>query len=164
MVASLKSLETRIPPLLVMLLFANIMLLFAELQGLPFARNAYALGLSVLFSGAGLLFMVWGVVAFRRAHTTLDPQHPERSEHLVQTGIFAITRNPIYVGMLMLLIAWGFVLADVFALLSSYFFLPYMNRFQIEPEERMLEQKFGTDYLVYCVRVHRWLFNSRKTP
>lgn len=164
MAESLKALETRIPPVLVMLLFANLMLALSEGQGLPFARNAYALTLAVCFALAGLGCIVSGVWRFRSAHTTLDPQHPERSEHLVQNGIYAYTRNPMYVGMLMLLIAWGFLLADVFALLSAYFFLPYMNRFQIEPEERMLEQKFGTDYLVYCVRVHRWLFNSRKRP
>lgn len=160
---SFQMLETRIPPLLVALLFANLMLVLTELNTLPIARSLYTSALAALCLCASIVLMGLSILALRQAKTTLDPHHPEHSSHLVQVGVYRFTRNPIYGGLLLLLLAWGFLLADGLALVSVYLFVAYMNRFQIRPEETALEAHFGSDYLLYCARVNRWFFQPRKT-
>jgi protein-S-isoprenylcysteine O-methyltransferase Ste14 len=63
----------------------------------------------------------------------------------------------VYVGFLLLLVAWAFYLMSVAALALLPLFVWYMNRFQIAPEERFLLQKFGADYQAYTKQVRRWL-------
>jgi protein-S-isoprenylcysteine O-methyltransferase Ste14 len=73
------------------------------------------------------------------------------------TGIYRFTRNPMYIGLLMTLLGWAAFLASLPALLFVIAFVLYMNRFQIQPEERALSSLFGADYAVYRARVRRWL-------
>ncbi|WP_268409385.1 methyltransferase family protein [Alteromonas sp. a30] len=110
-----------------------------------------------LFSILGTLLPILGVMSFKQAKTTVDPRDPSKSEHLVITGIYRWTRNPMYLGFLFWLIAWGIYLSDGASLLLAFLFVPYMNRFQIHPEERMLKQFFGRQYEDYCQQVRRWL-------
>jgi protein-S-isoprenylcysteine O-methyltransferase Ste14 len=164
MARAIQRLETRIPPLLLTILFADLMLFFAELNTLPITRSLYTSALAIICLCGSVVLLGFSLKALHQAKTTLDPHHPEHSTRLVQEGVYRFTRNPIYVAFLLLLLAWGFLLADLLALVSVYLFVMYMNRFQIEPEETALEAHFGTDYLLYCARVNRWLFHSRKTP
>lgn len=157
-------LEARIPPLLLTILFADLMLGLSALNLLPLEKSEYTSGLAILCLCVSIAFMGFSLLAFYRAKTTLDPHHPEHSTQLVQEGIYSLSRNPIYVAFLLLLLAWGFLLADGLALVSVSLFVMYMNRFQIAPEETALEAHFGDDYLIYCARVSRWIFPSRKTP
>jgi len=106
---------------------------------------------------AGVLIAVVGVVAFRRAGTTVTPLQPERASTLVTSGIYKITRNPMYLGMLIVLTAWALSLSNALAFLVLPGFVLYMNRFQIRPEERALESLFGADFVAYRSRVRRWL-------
>ena len=160
----LQSLETRIPPLLLTILFADFMLALSELNTLPMGRNAFTSGLAIFCLCSSLAFTGLSLLAFYRANTTLDPHHPERSTQLVQKGIYRITRNPIYVAFLLVLLAWGLLLAEGLALASVPLFIMYMNRFQIAPEESALAAHFGSDYLRYCRQVNRWLSPVRKMP
>jgi protein-S-isoprenylcysteine O-methyltransferase Ste14 len=105
--------------------------------------------------GAGLI--VAARVMFRRAHTTWNPTAPGRTHHLVTAGVYRLTRNPMYLGMLLLLLGWGVVLSSPFSLVLSAVFVLYLNRLQIGPEERMLSALFGGDYVDYVRRVRRWL-------
>lgn len=164
MTSALQTLETRIPPVLVTILWADLMLGLSALNPLPFSRNSFAVLLAIVTTLAGIGLILAGVLSFRKAQTTVNPHTPENSSELVQSGIYAFTRNPMYVGFFLLLIGWGFVLADVLALLSSYGFVMYMNRFQIAPEERMLEKTFDTEYLLYRSRVRRWLWKDSQQP
>jgi len=97
------------------------------------------------------------MVSFIRAHTTLNPMKPSSASSLVQSGIYRFTRNPMYLGLLFVLIGWALYLANVPALLFLPSFTFYMNRFQIEPEERALGEQFGQEYREYTSRVRRWL-------
>ena len=98
-----------------------------------------------------------GVISFRLAQTTVDPVHPERASSVVTTGIYRWTRNPMYLGFWLLLLAYAVKLSQPLALLLLPVFIGYMNRFQIIPEEQALERLFGDDYRNYCQRVRRWI-------
>jgi protein-S-isoprenylcysteine O-methyltransferase Ste14 len=153
----MRLLELRVPPLAVVLGVAALMWLVARAApafgvALP-ARSILAAGLAV----AGVATSVLGVVAFRRARTTVNPMRPDLSSALVVTGIYRMTRNPMYLGFLLLLLGWAVLLSNALALAVVAAFVLYMNRFQIAPEERALASAFGPDYAAYKVRVRRWL-------
>lgn len=112
-----------------------------------------ALGLA----GLGALVALAGVWEFRRARTTLNPLAPARASALVQGGIYRITRNPMYLGMLLVLIGWAAWLGNAAALLGLPLFVVVLNQLQIKPEERMLRQRFGAQFERYAARVRRWV-------
>jgi protein-S-isoprenylcysteine O-methyltransferase Ste14 len=72
-------------------------------------------------------------------------------------GVYRWTRNPMYLGMAVLLLAWGLWLANGAALAVISLFVAYLNRFQIAPEERALQARFGDEFTAYRARVRRWL-------
>jgi protein-S-isoprenylcysteine O-methyltransferase Ste14 len=151
----MRALELRIPPLLLVLVVAMGMALSAFVVPAALvvpARQAVAAALAV----AGVLLALAGVLAFRRHRTTVNPMTPGKSSALVATGIYRLSRNPMYLGFLLLLGGWGAYLANAVALLWLPAFVVYMNRFQIQPEERALTQRFGEQYLAYCRAVRRW--------
>ncbi|SDA15180.1 Protein-S-isoprenylcysteine O-methyltransferase Ste14 [Pseudomonas sp. NFPP10] len=153
----MQALENRIPPPLVAVLFAVLMGLFARgLPGLdPGLGTRLLLALPLVM--AGLLFVLAGGLAFRRAKTTVNPLKPVSASALVTSGIYQYTRNPMYVGFALWLLAWGLYLASPLVLLGVLGFVLYMNRFQIYPEERALGHLFGADFAAYRQRVRRWL-------
>lgn len=153
----MQALENRIPPPLVAVLFAVLMGLLARgLPGLDPGLGTRLL-LALLLVMAGLLFVLAGGLAFRRAKTTVNPLKPASASALVTSGIYQYTRNPMYVGFALWLLAWGLYLASPLVLLGVLGFVLYMNRFQIYPEERALGQLFGADFAAYRQRVRRWL-------
>jgi len=98
-----------------------------------------------------------GVVSFHRVRTTVNPWRPHASSALVTSGVYRKTRNPMYLGLMLGLAGWGRLLANLYALLIGFIFIPYMNRFQIRPEERALEQAYGKSFVDYCRQARRWL-------
>lgn len=113
--------------------------------------------LSVLLSLAGVVIALLGVVAFRRAKTTVDPRYPEQATSLVIGGVYRRTRNPMYLGMLLVLLAWALYLGSGLSFVVLIGFVAYMTRFQIIPEERFMTQSFGDAYTRYQQTVRRWL-------
>jgi len=99
---------------------------------------------------------VAAALEFRRVKTTINPMTPEKSSALATGGVFAWSRNPIYVADAILLLAWAIYLGNPLSLLGIPAFVLYMNRFQIRPEEEALKRIFP-DYEAYCRRVRRWL-------
>ncbi|MCV6628158.1 MAG: isoprenylcysteine carboxylmethyltransferase family protein [Cellvibrionaceae bacterium] len=152
----MKFLETKIPPPLVMLISGAIMYGLAQWWPDWQFELPYRLWLIVPCLAVGLYLGVDALRAFRRAHTTFDPLHPERSKHLVVVGSYRFTRNPMYLSLLLALVAWGLYLGNGAALMGWPLFIIYMERFQIRPEERALAQKFGQPYLDYLTQVRRW--------
>lgn len=150
-------LELKIPPPLVMLLTGLVMWLLT--QALPIATvevpSLKLLSLLGLLAG-GILISV-SVLIFIKAKTTIEPTRPGRAATLVVNGFNRISRNPMYLGMLLLLLAWALWLGNLLALLGLPAFVLYINRFQIFPEERFLSVKFGRQYQAYCEKVRRWL-------
>jgi protein-S-isoprenylcysteine O-methyltransferase Ste14 len=150
-------LEHKIPPPIIGLACAGAMYFAAQYSPvMPMA----ALGKWVLvgaFALSGLALDFSGLMAFLRRHTTINPLHPEKSSALVTGGIYTLSRNPMYLGMACLLLAWAISLQSPAALLGVPAFMAYITRFQIKPEERMLEKLFGGEFTAYRQRVRRWL-------
>jgi len=151
------ALEHRIPPPLVMLLTAFAMWQFARLLPRVEVDDTVRLVLAGMFVIDGVFCALAGVYCFRRAHTTVDPLHPDKATHLVTGGIYQVSRNPMYLGFAILLLAWAVFLASPWMLLGVPAFMLYLTRFQIHPEERALDALFGEDFRDYRARVRRWL-------
>ena len=113
------------------------------------------LALPVAAAGASLDAIA--LVHFLRRRTTINPLKPASASALVTEGIYRFTRNPMYVGLATLLAAWAIYLGNLAALAGVPLFIIYMNRFQIAPEERALEARFGAEYIAYRARARRWL-------
>lgn len=154
----MKFLEARVPPPLVGMLTGLAMWLCVPAGGLMQLGQSplrlVALAVLVLL-GAGVSLA--GVRSFRQAKTTVNPLKPERATHLVDGGIYRLTRNPMYLGMLLVLLGWAAALASWWALFGPLVFALYMSHFQIRPEEQALLQLFGREFEDYKEKVRRWL-------
>jgi protein-S-isoprenylcysteine O-methyltransferase Ste14 len=150
-------LELKLPPVALGVIAAALMWCTAsatpDFDFLFPSNSVFAAGLALI----GTFTCIAGVVSFRRAKTTVNPMKPDSTSSLVVSGIYRFTRNPIYLGFLLILLAWAAALSNVLALLSLPAFVLYMNRFQISPEERVLASQFAQDYAEYRARVRRWL-------
>jgi protein-S-isoprenylcysteine O-methyltransferase Ste14 len=152
-----RALELKIPPPVVALIIAIAMwsgsFVLPRLEMAPVFRSTAVVSIAV----AALAFAVTGVLAFRRARTTLNPLEPQGASSLVTSGVYRVTRNPMYLGLTLALLAWAVFLTTAFALLGPVAFVLYTNRFQIVPEERALAKLFGSAFADYQAKVRRWL-------
>ena len=110
-----------------------------------------------MLAAVGLGIGLAGVASFRRASTTVNPTKPGSVSRLVSSGVYRVTRNPMYLGLLLVLAGWAVFLSSAAALIVATTFVPTMNRFQIAPEERALAAIFGAEYAAYRNGVRRWL-------
>ena len=150
-------LELKIPPPVVTLAVGVLMWALARLlPALHFTMPLRGV-LATAFAVAGLALVVACALQFRRAGTTVNPMRPARVTTLVDTGLYRFSRNPIYLGDALLLVGWGVWLGNVASIASITVFVWYLNRFQIEPEERVLRAAFGPAYDAYRARVRRWV-------
>ncbi|MBE0589127.1 MAG: protein-S-isoprenylcysteine methyltransferase [Betaproteobacteria bacterium HGW-Betaproteobacteria-9] len=153
----MKALELKIPPPVVALLLALAMWQLAALwPTLPWPEGIRG-GVALVLALVGASFDFMGLIAFLRRHTTINPLAPRKTTALVTTGVYRITRNPMYVGLVMFLTAWAIYLGAAWPLLGPVAFVLYITRFQIQPEERVLTTLFGEAYTAYTRRVRRWL-------
>jgi protein-S-isoprenylcysteine O-methyltransferase Ste14 len=113
--------------------------------------------LALLLVAAAVSVGLAGVVAFRRARTTVNPLQPERASALVTGGIYRHTRNPMYLAVATMLLAWGLWLSNALGPLGAVLFVAWMDRLQIPPEERALAVIFGEEFERYRRKVRRWL-------
>ena len=151
-------LELKVPPLALTIAAATVVVVASPLHAGATAIDpviAYFAGSVIAF--AGLASAVRGVIDFRRAATTVDPRHPERSTRIVTDGVYRWTRNPMYLGFVLLLLGLAVALQSAFGLLVTALSASFLQRFQIAPEERWLGAQFGADYAAYRARVRRWL-------
>jgi protein-S-isoprenylcysteine O-methyltransferase Ste14 len=154
---AMPSLENRIPPPFVTLVVA-VAMWGASFRSPPLvADSTVRYGFVAIFFLLGGLFGAPAFLAFGRAKTTIDPVHIDRAAVVVTDGIYRITRNPMYVGLTSLLVSLAAYLATPWSLLGPVFFVWFINRFQIIPEESAMIEKFGSAYADYKSRVRRWL-------
>ncbi|MEO2279679.1 methyltransferase family protein [Pseudoalteromonas pernae] len=150
-------LTLRVPPLLVVLIVLWVM--FFTAFKVPDAHITVPLR-ELISSALALLGGVCALVAvvqFRLAQTTVDPRIPEQSSHLVTHGLYRYSRNPMYVGFLLMLFGWGVFLGNYVALIWLPVFVLYLNQHQIKPEEKVLQEIFKDEYVKYCTKVRRWI-------
>src|SRR5689334_13040656 len=149
------NINKNIHPPLVVLMFIVIAYVLGRFVPLPFVAPLWLRYLGLLVTFIGLLFGIGALLEFRRARTTLDPHGSV--QQVVTSGIYRFTRNPIYLGFLLMVIGlplnsglyWGIVMVPFYILL--------MNRLVIQYEEAYLAKKFGKAYTNYMSRVRRWL-------
>ena len=153
----MRSLELRIPPPIAGLMVAAGRWTVAHLPPVLQLPNLVRLPVAAVFGAIGVAIAVGGVMSFRRAKTTVNPLKPETSAALVSTGVYSFTRNPMYLGMVLVLFAWAVYLASIWSFVGPVFFGLYITRFQIVPEERVLDRLFGARFAEYKKRVRRWL-------
>jgi protein-S-isoprenylcysteine O-methyltransferase Ste14 len=147
----------KVPPPIVAALLAAAMWACALWGPVFDAGQAVRAAAALAVAAAGLILDVAGIVSFLRARTTVNPLKPGSTSNLVCSGIYRYTRNPMYLGLLLLLCAWAIYLGALLALLGPVVLVLYLNRFQIAPEERVLLERFGLEYAHYRARVRRWL-------
>ena len=150
--------KPKVPPLLLTVVMAALAWVIA--QGLPGAAFEFSgrISVALVLAIVGAIICGMGVVSFRRAKTTMNPTKPDQASMLVTAGVYKISRNPMYLGFLAVLIGWSLYLANAVSLMViPAGFVVYMNRFQITPEERVLKSLFGDAYTAYASRVRRWV-------
>lgn len=150
-------LETKILPPLVMVICGALMWGIALITPSLPEMATWTNILSKALVASGFLILFIAAFYFFKVKTTINPMVPKRSSSLVTSGLYRYSRNPIYVADIVFLLAWAFYLNNPISLVGIVGFVLYMNRFQIEPEERALEANFGQDYLDFKARVRRWI-------
>ncbi len=153
----MKALELKIPPVVVVLIAGALMWSFA--RTVPVLPVAFAgrTALAAIIGLAGIALGIAGVMIFRRMQTTVHPSEPDKASAVVADGVYRFSRNPMYLGLALILTGWAVFLGDVANVVLIGLFVAYMNRFQIRPEERALEAKFDAAYANYKSSVRRWL-------
>jgi protein-S-isoprenylcysteine O-methyltransferase Ste14 len=152
----MKYLELKVhPPIILILSIGMAYLLSRFLPSYPIPvviMQSYG-----YLSALGVLVALLGIWQFRQAKTTIDPKRPDKVSNIVSSGIYRLTRNPMYLGMVLILIAAVFKFANWSGVIAIIFFICYITLFQIKPEERMIGKLFGEEYLAYKSKVRRWL-------
>ncbi len=149
------TLELKIPPPIVFVVVGFGMWAISKAGLLILVPGTEIVGVLLMLAGLGL--NIASVMAVRKAKTTLNPLRPETASTLLSGGLFGVSRNPIYLALLIVLLGWAVYLSSPFALIGPVIFVLYMNRFQIVPEERALASLFGDSYARYKSNVRRWI-------
>ena len=113
--------------------------------------------ISLLLLIIGLFVFISAVKSFRKQKTTVNPLEPRQASSLVVSGIFKYSRNPMYLGMLIILLSISFKFNLVGGILISLFFYLFISRFQIFPEEEAMNELFGDKFIEYSNRTRRWI-------
>jgi len=153
----MSALELKIPPPAVALVFAISMWGISLCTPALNDDNLAHIFAASIIALIGVSFSVAGVIAFPRAKTTLNPNKPADASSLVTSGIYRFTRNPMYVGLLIVLVSWAGFLNAPWTLIVPAVFFAYISRYQIAPEEKVLLSIFGDTYNDYKVNIRRWL-------
>ena len=148
-------LRNRIPPPIVTFTFA--LLGFWLANYLPKLAFNYQGLTSLLMILIGLTIIVIGVKTFNNSDTTINPLNPSEASHLVTEGVFSYTRNPMYLGMVIILLGVSIYNGVYIGIIILPCFIFYITEFQIKPEEEAMVEIFAGDYTDYLKRVRRWL-------
>jgi protein-S-isoprenylcysteine O-methyltransferase Ste14 len=119
-----------------------------------FPHQRWAGGAVMLF---GLVIVAASLRLFVKARTTPNPMQPRNASELVTSGVYRVSRNPMYLGDAVMLIGIAVWLGSLPSLLCVAAFVAYIDRFQIPSEEAALDAIFGERYVAYRRRVRRWL-------
>jgi protein-S-isoprenylcysteine O-methyltransferase Ste14 len=153
----MRFLETRIPAPFVAIAIAVGMWLLPREQVASGAIESVRLATIDLSMNLSAVVALAAFLTFWRARTTINPLQPERASVLVTHGIYRFTRNPMYLSLLLLLVAYASHLGSWVAFAGPTGYVAYITRFQILPEERVLAAKFGDEFAAYKRRVRRWI-------
>ena len=147
--------STKIPPPIVTLIFGLIIFFSKSLFPIfNFNNSNYV---SLIFLIFGFIILITAVKSFKKHQTTINPLNPDQASTLVNSGIFSFTRNPMYLGMLFILLSISFNFNILGGIIICFLFKIYITIFQIMPEEEAMEKIFGKDFVEYKNKVRRWI-------
>jgi protein-S-isoprenylcysteine O-methyltransferase Ste14 len=121
--------------------------------GYSFRFSNYLVGAFLI---SGVIIDLTAIKSFMQAKTTISPLSPNNSSSLVVSGIYKFTRNPMYVGLVLILTGFAFWVENYGAFAVVPCFVYFITNYQIIPEEEILIEKFGIPYADYCATVNRW--------
>ena len=147
--------KTKIPPPIIALICIVINYLSTYLINPIKFRNIEIIGGLILLLGVATA--VLATLLFKKDQTTVNPRNPEKTTTLVTNGIFSITRNPMYLGLFLSISSTILFFGSWFGIIILMFFVWYINKFQIIPEEEAMEKLFGGKYSEYRQKVRRWI-------
>jgi protein-S-isoprenylcysteine O-methyltransferase Ste14 len=147
--------KTKIPPPIIALICIVINYLSTYLLNPIKFPNIEIIGGLILL--LGVVTAVLATLLFKKDKTTVDPMNPEETTTLVTNGIFSITRNPMYLGLFLSISSTILFFGSWFGIIVLMFFVWYINKFQIIPEEEAMEKLFGNKYSEYRQKVRRWI-------
>ncbi|MAM15835.1 MAG: isoprenylcysteine carboxyl methyltransferase [Flavobacteriaceae bacterium] len=142
------------PPILVIILVTSIYFSSYKLDLISIPNRALY---SIIILLLGILVIISPVYKFIKSKTTVNPVEFKNVEKLVTSGIYKYSRNPMYLGMIMIIISTTVYYFNFYSLLTPFIFYFWINRFQIKREEVFLEEKFGQEYLSYKTKTRRWI-------
>jgi len=149
------NINKNIHPPVVALLYILGALLLGRFVVIPLGVPAILRNIGFALTFIGFLFGVGAFIEFRKARTTLDPHGSVKQ--IVTSGVYRFTRNPIYLGFLLMVIGLPLNSGNYWGIIISPFFVTTLNRLVIEKEEAYLEKKFKEQYTGYRLRVRRWV-------
>ena len=141
-----------VPPPVIFIGCALLMVYLPNLY--PLSTNVLFAYLIVLVSFFVAFFSLW---QFYKSKANINPIHLEKSDVFVANGIYRFSRNPMYLSLAGLLVAWAVYLQSAVSFLGVFLFIYFITQWQIKPEEYWLEKKFGESYLAYKKKVRRWI-------
>ena len=147
----------RIPPLLLTDMLGLVILTSSMVFPRLYPFTFFVLAATVLLTVMGILFAVLGVISFRKRGTTVNPIKLDQATALVASGVYRVSRNPMYVGFLLVLTALTVYSGNILSMILVVLFFLYMNFVQIASEESALARLFGLAYNEYKTKVRRWL-------
>ena len=142
------------PPLIVLTLIISI---YFSSKRIDLINIPFQLEISFFILSLGILIFINPVLKFIKSKTTINPIQFEETNRLVTSGIFKYSRNPMYLGMLMIIISTSIFYLNIYSILTPFLFMFWINKFQIKREEVFLTEKFGKEYLSYKNKTRRWL-------
>ncbi len=148
-------LNTKIPPPIVAILFAVLIFYFSD--SFAYVDLPFKIYISLFFVLLGFFITFSSARNFKKKETTVNPIKPEEASQLVTDGFFKITRNPMYLGMLLFLLGLSIYNGLIVGLVFLPLFVGYITFFQIIPEESAMIEIFGEDYKAYMKKVRRWI-------
>ena len=142
------------PPLIVLVLIVSI---YFSSKKIDLINIPLQMEISIFILSAGILIFVNPVLQFIKSKTTVNPIQFEEVNKLVTSGIFKYSRNPMYLGMLMIVLSTSIFYLNIYSILTPLLFILWINKFQIKREEEFLIEKFGDEYLSYKKKTRRWI-------
>ena len=149
--------KLRIPPPFLMLLSALVMWMLNRWLPIMHWITPPWNWIGAISAVVGIVTMIAAFVRFHQARTTINPMDPGKASKLVTGGIFRFTRNPMYLGLALLLIGWAVALGSASPCVIPPLFVVLITAVQILPEEQALDRLFGSEFQRYRARVPRWI-------
>ena len=142
------------PPLLVLILVVSNYFSSKKIDLILFPNQEIA---SIIIFLIGMLILINPIFKFIKSKTTIDPIKFKKVNKLITSGIYKYSRNPMYLGLLMIVISTSILYLNIFSIATPMLFYFWINRFQIKREEIFLTKKFGKEYLLYKTKTRRWI-------